>query len=651
MNNALPSIEQYLLLALDCFGVSKFTSHQKKKFATTSTEFKKYTGQLHAVIDDLITELLGSSHDQSSVNLKTDIIGFLLYQFNLKKRVWTGEADSKYVLWQLLTHSYIPGLARAAAIWQLEEGPEEGMPGGRFWFLPQVNTTKQELTLPMEHVILWLQELLGQKFENLDSSSRDTESVIREIYNWKKGTIPHIRNLERFVDDIFNSKEAFKGTFNFDRSQPLNSEFEKALNLVKSKGYSATEFIHEIPITTSSTLMEDIFAGSVSKKIKKKFVIQVSKRFSMPSKELVARRLKQARACQYIYVELLKFFFPDVKPLNSNPVENKLVQCINLFTYVYNLSVGSARKAKGDLQKEAKTFESSISHVYKYTLLSGLSSIHGNKSYEHLAEYLTVMFLHSKSNELNDFFLLSEQGKPIIQEHASKLKLYEEIISSNNAIDQKVSQGEELDFNKIQMGFGEICKLLSELNAPEKYVVQLEQEINTDKDALYLDFLKLDHIFKKESYSETDSHLAEQIYQRLKTRELPIDISPHVLVLMGRHELNKGNNESAIKHFKRAFEQAELSNYGDYRGYIGKALLATLLETEKFNLNNHEKYLKAMLATGWLELTDELGVLSCLIFKEALLWNANANDKYIIEGMKSFFNDSLYKPYLSELIV
>ena len=65
-----------------------------------------------------------------------------------------------------------------------------------------------------------------------------------------------------------------------------------------------------------------------------------------------------------------------------------------------------------------------------------------------------------------------------------------------------------------------------------------------------------------------------------------------------KHFIAVNDFKSAVVCFREALAACSERSYGSLRGFIAKDLFATVLQTQKLNVNNHEKYLREMLANG-----------------------------------------------------
>ena len=101
-----------------------------------------------------------------------------------------------------------------------------------------------------------------------------------------------------------------------------------------------------------------------------------------------------------------------------------------------------------------------------------------------------------------------------------------------------------------------------------------------------------------------------------------------VLLSRAKHLLYTNQFKQASDMYKAVLQACEYRNYGDLRGLVARDILATEMQLTQINQNNHEKYLREMLANSMLENLPGIPKLSD-----------------ITDMLNNFFWKSLYKPY------
>ena len=101
-----------------------------------------------------------------------------------------------------------------------------------------------------------------------------------------------------------------------------------------------------------------------------------------------------------------------------------------------------------------------------------------------------------------------------------------------------------------------------------------------------------------------------------------------VLLYRAKHLLYTNQFKQASDMYKAVLQACEYRNYGDLRGLVARDILATEMQLTQINQNNHEKYLREMLANSVFENLPGIPKLSD-----------------ITDMLNNFFWKSLYKPY------
>ncbi len=214
--STLPLPEAILLEIHQSLGGPGYPSTKKKKFVTGQDNFSSHLAMsaeiLHSIFDALEMDL------QAQLDAFDNFMEFSnAYKF-LELNTWTFAADPRQVLWTLLGHFYLPSLARHVGFWSLGQVLDKGMPGGRFWYLPEPVKEKNQsrLYLPVAQVIDWLLDLLGMSREEFaDHRSESTDGIHdglrRSLYNWRNATSIRPGTIEKYFSD--DRELDFRGAF------------------------------------------------------------------------------------------------------------------------------------------------------------------------------------------------------------------------------------------------------------------------------------------------------------------------------------------------------------------------------------------------------------------------------------------------------
>ena len=312
--SVFPSSEGIMLEMHQSLGGQGYQTKKKNKFATGQASFAAHTAMGQEILESIFSAL--DMDPRAQIDALDNYMEFgNAYKF-IELNTWTFSADQQQVLWALLGHFFVPVLGRRVGFWSLKQPLDKGMPGGRFWYLPELHEIDGEsrLYLPVAQVIDWLLDLLGLPLEEFaDQRSEITDgahdSLRRSLYNWRKTTLIQTDTIQKYFSDDQNL--AFAGAFILDSNRTPSEQFADALDFVKRKNLTAHKLRFEIPMTQEDRL-ETILDGRADEDEQAAFVRCLAERYAVPSMHVIRQRLLLARAVQDGYVRLLGFLCPSV---------------------------------------------------------------------------------------------------------------------------------------------------------------------------------------------------------------------------------------------------------------------------------------------------------------------------------------------------
>lgn len=637
--SALPLPEAILLEIHQSIGGQGYPTTKKSKFATgqTSLETHKAMGEeiLQAIFDAMDMD------PQARVDALRNLMEFAnAYKF-LELNTWTFGADQRLILWDLLSHFYVPGLARRVGFWSLAQVLDKGMPGGRFWYLPEPCEVagKPSLYLPVAQVVDWLLDLLGMPLEEFaDERSESTDGVHdglrRSLYNWRSATPIRPDTIEKYFSD--GSVLVFEGVFSPDSSGTPAQQFAGALEFVKRKELTADKLRLEIPITQPGCL-EAILDGSVDEDVQAEFVRCLEERYAAPSLRTIRQRLLIARAVQDGYIRLLKTLCPGVDRQCADPYQNKLLQLFALYKLVYNLTIDAWRQC-GDQGEAAENtwFEQHLPKWDKHGLFLSILPSRRETANQALGHMLSRRFYEMQAGaELDDCIALDAQSAPpIIQRNVERVAEFADEISSELRLVERMKtsspwralQGEHRYWVVTQVAQNSDLGPLAKQAATQR----LRDLADTPAQIVQAILLELDcYLNGERQHRPKDTRAKVQaLLDEAEANEGYELWEAAILQYKAKHLLSCNDFEGAGKLFRAALEAGLVRNYGPLRGEVARDCLALEVANQKLIANNHETYYRAMLAGGMMEECDEIPPL-----EETARW---ASD---------YFWNTLYKPY------
>ncbi len=637
--STLPLPEAILLEIHQSLGGQGYPTTKKSKFATgqTSLETHKAMGEeiLQAIFDALDMD------PRARVDALRNFMEFAnAYKF-LELNTWTFGADQRQILWSLLGHFYVPGLARRVGFWSLAQVLDKGMPGGRFWYLPEPCEVagKPSLYLPVAQVVDWLLDLLGMPLEEFaDERSESTDGghdgLRRSLYNWRNATPIRPDTIEKYFSD--SSVLVFEGAFSPDSSGTPAQQFAGALEFVKCKELNADKLRLEIPITQPGCL-EAILDGSVDEDVQAEFVRCLGERYAAPSLRTIRQRLLIARAVQDGYIRLLKTLCPGVDRQCADPYQNKLLQLFALYKLVYNLTIDAWRQC-GDQGEAAENtwFEQHLPEWDKHGLFLSVLPSRRETANKALAHMLSRRFYEMQGGaELDDCIALDAQSAlPIIQRNVERIAEFADEISSELRLVERMKtsspwralQGEHRYWVVTQVAQNSDLGPLAKQAATQR----LRDLADTPAQIVQAILLELDcYLNGERQHRPKDTRAKVQaLLDEAEANEGYELWEAAILQYKAKHLLACNDFERAGKLFRAALEAGLVRNYGSLRGEVARDCLALEVANQKLIANNHETYYRAMLAGGMMEECDEIPSL-----EETARWASN------------YFWDTLYRPY------
>lgn len=637
--STLPLSEAILLEIHQSLGGLSYPTTKKNKFATgqTSLETHKAMGEeiLHAIFDALDMD------PRAQVDALDNFMEFAnAYKF-LEINTWTFGADQRQVLWALLSHFYVPGLARRVGFWSLAQVLDKGMPGGRFWYLPEPCEVagKPSLYLPVAQVVDWLLDLLGMPLEEFadqrsESTDGDHDGLRRSLYKWRSGTVIQLESIAKYFLDEAVLK--FKGAFSPNKNDDPAQKFSDALAFVTQKKLTADSLRLEIPITQPGCL-EDILNGRVDEDVQAEFVRCLEERYAAPSLRTIRQRLLVARAVQDGYIRLLKILCPGVDRQCADPHQNKLLQLFALYKLVYNLTIDAWRHC-GDQGEAAENiwFEQHLPEWDKHGLFLSILPSRRETANQALAHMLSRCFYEMQAGaELEDCIALDAQSaSPIIQRNVERIAEFVDEISSELRLIERIKssspwralQGEHRYWVITQVAQSSDLGPLAKQAATQR----LRDLADTPAQTVQAILLELGSYLngeRKQRSNDTRGKV-QALLDEAEANEGYCLWEAAILQYKAKHLLSCNDFEGAGKLFRAALEAGLVRNYGPLRGEVARDCLALEVANQKLIANNHETYYRAMLAGGMMEECDEIPSL-----EETARWASN------------YFWDTLYRPY------
>lgn len=636
--STLPLTEAILLEIHQSLGCPSYPTTKKNKFATgqDSLAAHKAMGEevLRAIFDALDMD------PQARFDALDNLTEFGNVYKYLELNTWTFAADERQILWMLLGYFYIPGLARRAAFWNLGEPLDKGMPGGRFWYLPEPREVdgKKSIYLPVAQVVDWLLDLLGTPLEELaDHRSEVTggvhDGLRRSLYNWRKDTNIRPDSFHKYFSD--KAALEFKGTFTVDNSCSPAEQFADAQAFVARKQLTADQLRLEIPMTQPGRI-EAILDGVTDIDEQAAFIECLADRYAIPSPHTVRQRLLFARMVQDGYQRLLKFLCPGVHSQCVDSRQNKLLQLFASYKFVYNMTLGAWRNCRdqGEAAENA-WFEEHLSPTERHGLFLSILPSRQETATMQLAHLLTRYFSEVQAGaELEDHLGLdAESARPIIMRNAERASAIADELHTESHLVARMKNSSSWRALQGEHRYWVVSQAANhpELSprAKEAAIQRLRELAVTPTRTVQAILLELDAYLNcdQKKRPKDSSKRVQALLDEAEASEGYVLWKAAILQYKAKHLLACNDFEGAGKLFREALDAGLERNYGPLRGEVARDCLAVAVANQRLIPENHEKYYREMLAGGMVEGGEIPGI------EDMARW---AGD---------FFWSSLYKPY------
>lgn len=610
-----PTFESVLLQIVKALGAnSQMTSKSKSKFKYVEMTMDNLSNTWISILGD-IADALGLDE-----KAKMDFISNVKNDYLMHKRVelgvYSSKASQRKIVWHYLARIIIPALARHTVFWQTESKMDEGMPSGRFWYLPAVDSPIEptQLLLPVPQVLNWLIDLIQDTntsiANNLENDLKIHDghgTVLKNLYNWKNAkSTPEVSSINNLFPDEVNIQ--FCGCF---EPNEKSSQFEQALTFIEKKGLSVDALQHEIDIDFKS--LKRILSGECSAIEQKEFVQKIRVRYQAPSPKLIRIRLRIARAIQEGYQQLVKFLTPKVDKLSFDLNENKTLQLVELYNYVYNLTF-DAHIQKGFLGQHAenKYFEEQLPSFFRYDLLRLFTSDNEHDIPWSTLDRINSIFSRSGEEDILDNIFPtteheSEKMHKIVKEEGDYLNDFffrrDMLIDKLKKNKSPFKQLQSIDDFEVVYGARIIhMNQYSNPNIGDMIVERLKSLESNPTETMKRILFELEiHLILNKLGSKTEEKVSALLDEAKHCDDFEFS-KANILRYEALHYIAQNKLKEAEENLKLAIDECKKKySFGTFRGWLARDAFALVIANQKLIPNNHEKYFRDMYYWGVLK--------------------------------------------------
>lgn len=643
---AVPTMESVLLEVVKSLGVDELQTNTKKKFSQRRMKLENHLEMLDEVILDICREL--GLDTQAKLDLRLHISQSLGFNCTLEQSIWTVGADQRQILWYLLGYSYIPILGRTVAFWQLASIVDKGMPGGRFWYLPQVRTVgnKEKLVFPVVATMEWLFDLhklsmneftnyLGGGFNEGSGTSDDTpDGIESNLHNWRRGRLPQAKTIDLIFRD--GCEIPFKGCFEPKEGINFEENINAAKEFIARKNLTADALRDEIPMSLPGCI-EAVLSGETSRDVEEHFVDLLAIRYARPSMQTIRKRFQIARAVQDGYIRLVEILCPGMKNC-TDPAKNKVLQLLILFEQIYNLTI-QAHNEEGSWQKEDEWFEQQVTKQFPSMIMENLASIlpswrdAGSDLPKYLGIKLSQRFALLEGGEpLEDFLSFEpEGGVKIWERNIKRLEEEKSVLDKREKLHIDLKHGSPWRTLQRVTNFDVLIPLANNEQIPEKIrlsiIARMKELALTPVQKIRVNMEELGHYLngERKNRSKDCADIVAVILNESENSPVANWFKAPLLQFKAKHALAQNDFPVAEKLFREALDDCHVRSYGTLRGEIARDLWSVAVSGSALIPENHEKYYRNA------------------VFYELLNPNISMEDMSI--HIVDYFWTDLYKPY------
>lgn len=609
-----PTFESVLLQIAKALGAnSQMNSESKTKFKYVDMSMDNLSNTWESILGNIADAL--ELDERARKDLISNVTADYLMHKRVELDVYSSKASQRKIVWHYLARVIIPALARHSVFWQIESKMDEGMPSGRFWYLPAVNSPIEptQLLLPVPQVLNWLIDLIqntntsiANNLENDLGIYYEHGTVLRNLYNWQKAkSTPEILSIKKTFSDKVNIQ--FGGCFEPNEKY---SQFEQALEFIEKKGLFYYDLQHEIDISCED--LKRILRSECSAEEQQDFVQKLKVRYQVPSTKVIRIRLLFARAIQEGYEQLVKMFTPQVDKLCFDKNKNKTLQLVELYNYVYNLTFEAniQRATLGD-HAENKYFEEQLPSFLRYDLLRLFTSDNEHDIPWSTLDRINCIFSRSGEEDiLDDVFPTSQDN---LQKMFKLIK--EEGDYSNNYLLRRDNLIGKLKQNKapfkqlqniddFELIYGARIIQINQYSNPkigEMIVERLKCLEATSSESMKRILFELEmHLLLNKFGSKTEEKVTALIDEAKKCDDFEFS-KANILRYEALHYIAQNKLKDAEKNLNLAINECKKFSFGKFRGLLARDAFALAIANQKLIPNNHEKYFRDMCYWGALK--------------------------------------------------
>lgn len=604
----IPALEDLLLEVRQSLGLERPQTKTQESFRSLNTCLDDHMNTIEVFLSEVFAALELDEHAQADA--RGNLLEWIGFHQTVEQNTWTGAASQQQVLWHLLAYSYVPALARRLAFWALDgarrdQPVDAGMPGGKFWYLPEWDQDNDRIRLPVQQVMVWLFDLVGEQgkegaFSELASGS----DTLRTLQNWRiKGTTP--KSAVK-IDELFPDERTilFRGTYEPHPDIASEEMWKHIQVFLERKQINASALTDEIPMEADAiqTVLDNRAPADQLKRLNDLLCI----RYAAPSMRTIRQRLRIARMTQDGYERILETLCGKaVAPTCTYPTQNKVLQLLALFHTVYNLTM-LAEKKTSTAEEADDWFDHHLAPWDKADLLLSIAPSTRPAPADLLAERLTRIFLELPPDApLEDLLPTQESDfEAVITHRLTRLQRYAEENPRLDALMNAETEDQLQHLLMAEQSFWVLLQFLKNKVLPDSSwqtgITQLGNAFNTCIQMIEALLVGMEHMMDLPA-----REWPADIEKRMET--LLSEVSAHpasehwqapLLRLRARHLLRQNDLDGALEAFKAARTACMEANFGDLRLRIADEGFTTAIATYGLSEKHYGPFYRDLIRLG-----------------------------------------------------
>lgn len=337
-----------------------------------------------------------------------------------------------------------------------------------------------------------------------------------------------------------------------------------------------------------------------------------------PSMRTIRRRLKIARLAQHGYEQLLEALCGD---------ENKLLQLLELFHRVYNLTIAASQHGDTDEAQDA-WFEDQLVPWDKLDLLLSITPSCRVTACKDLAKQLTRKFMTLEPDSpLQDMVPIGSIFGPIVKLRIAQLRQQHEEDLRLDGLMDRVRRSSPWRALQAEPSYWVISQIAHTENLPAEIrsmAAQRLRELATTPgqtvEALMPDISFLILCEPRRRPKDAQQRVQTLLDTVEKDQQGYEEWRAPLLNLRAKHRLMQNDFEGARVEFKDALAACSKRNFGPLRGEVARDGWATEMASVGFIPNNQEIYYRHMLMHGMFS-EEPISIEDAAVWCEEYFWN------------------------------